>query len=49
MIEDNQRLLGDTVKHLTTEVNDVMTILRLEMSELTTTVKVMMMALDNSP
>ena len=48
MIEDNQRQLGDAIKDLTIEVKDVVATLRLEMSELTTIVKVMMMTLGNS-
>ena len=48
MIEDNQRQIGDTVKDLTTKVNDVIATLQLEISELATTIKVMMMALGNS-
>ena len=48
MIKDNQRQLGDTVKDITIEVNDVVATLWLEMSELATIVKVMMMALGNN-
>ena len=48
MIEDTQRQLGDTIKDFTTEVKDVVVALRLEMSELATIVKVMMMVMGNT-
>ena len=48
MIEDTQRQLGEAVKDLTVEVKDVVAALHAEMSELTATVKVMMIALGNS-
>ena len=47
VIEENQRQLGDAVKGLTIVVKDVVAALRLEMSEMAATVKVML-ALGNS-
>ena len=48
VIEENQRQLGDAIKDLTTEVKDVVATLQLEMSEMATIVKVMILALGNS-
>ena len=48
MIEDTQGQLGDAIKNLTTKVKDVVATLRLDMSELMATIKVMMIVLGNS-
>ena len=48
VIEDTQRQFRDVVKDLIGEMKDVMVALQLEMSELATIVKVMMMAMGNN-
>ena len=48
VIKDKQRQLRDAIKDLIIEVKHVVMALQLEMSELIVTVKVMMMAMDNS-